>query len=153
MSFTQQLQQQAKGSRSRGFQLPLFQSSRILSPLSEPQSPLYASPPPPTPPEEAPVDIWQPLHQTPPRERHLTNGRSKSSLLRRERSDDSFRSNPPVPQRTSSVIDPDRVPINAIPIRTEKLESGTRPSSVPLTQSGHMQIILGKRKQNLQKRA
>lgn len=139
MSFTQQLQQQAKGSRSRGFQLPLFQSSRILSPLSEPQSPLYASPPPPTPPEEAPVDVWQPLRQTPP----VTNGRSKSSVLRRERSDDSFRSNPPVPQRTSSVIDPDRVSVNAVPIRTEKLEPGARPSSVPLAQSGHMQIILG----------
>lgn len=152
MSFTQQLQQQARGSRSRtaGIQLPLFQSSRILSPLSEPQSPLYASPPPPTPPEEQPLDVWQPIQQTPPLERHhilhdpVTNGRSKSSLLRRERSGDSFneRTNPPVPHRTSSVIDPDRIPITSVPIRADK-ESPARPSSVPLTQSGHMQIILG----------
>lgn len=166
LSFTQQLQQQAgqRGSRPRtaGLHLPLYSSARILSPLSEPQSPLYASPPPPTPPNEP---IWQPIQSTPPpldrlasilAERVVTsqpiigtnNGHSRSSLslLRRERSDDSFRltsSTPPVPHRTSSV-DPDRTQPNPHH-RADLLKNdpAIRPSSVPLSQSSHMQIILG----------
>ena len=166
LSFTQQLQQQAgqRGSRPRtaGLHLPLYSSSRILSPLSEPQSPLYASPPPPTPPNEP---IWQPIQSTPPQLDRLVsvladravhpmvagtcnNGHSRSSLqslLRRERSDDAFSlsssNTPPVPHRTSSV-EPDRTQPT---LRTDLLknESSLRPSSVPLTQSSHMQIILG----------
>lgn len=166
LSFTQQLQQQAgqRGSRPRtaGLHLPLYSSSRILSPLSEPQSPLYASPPPPTPPNEP---IWQPIQSTPTpldrlasilAERTVTshpmtginNGHSRSSLslLRRERSDDSFRltsNTPPVPHRTSSV-DPDRTqPTQQHRADILKNDSSLRPSSVPLSQSSHMQIILG----------
>lgn len=189
LSFTQQLQQQAgqqRGSRPRtaGLHLPLYSASRILSPLSEPQSPLYASPPPPTPPNEP--AIWQPIHQTTsstatttasntpqlqaPRpcapldhhrlvsvlsDRVMTgkNGHSRSSLtslLRRERSEDAFRiaslagsKTPPVPHRTSSV-DPDRTQPTLRGIDILKSESSSlRPSSIPLTQSSHMQIILG----------
>lgn len=184
LSFTQQLQQQAgqqRGSRPRtaGLHLPLYSANRILSPLSEPQSPLYASPPPPTPPNEP--AIWQPIHQTTPQSQPPTvtttcapssldhhrlvsvltdrigpmtgsakNGHSRSSLtslLRRERSEDAFRvssigsTTPPVPHRTSS-IDPDRTqPTHRMDIL--KNEPSLRPSSVPLTQSSHMQIILG----------
>lgn len=184
LSFTQQLQQQAgqqRGSRPRiaGLHLPLYSANRILSPLSEPQSPLYASPPPPTPPNEP--AIWQPIHQTTPQSQPLPvtttrapplldhqrlvsvltdrigpmtgsvkNGHSRSSLtslLRRERSEDAFRvssigsTTPPVPHRTSS-IDPDRTqPTQRMDIL--KNEPCLRPSSVPLTQSSHMQIILG----------
>lgn len=197
LSFTQQLQQQAgqqRGSRPRtaGLHLPLYSASRILSPLSEPQSPLYASPPPPTPPNEP--AIWQPIHQTTsstatttpsntpqlqpqaprpcaPLDHHrlvsvlsdrvspmtgnvsIKNGQSRSSLtslLRRERSEDAFRiaslagsTTPPVPHRTSSV-DPDRTQPTLRGIDILKNDSSSlRPSSVPLTQSSHMQIILG----------
>lgn len=167
LSFTQQLQQQAgqRGSRPRtaGLHLPLYSSSRILSPLSEPQSPLYASPPPPTPPNEP---IWQPIQSTPPpssldrlvssvlAEQHPTIGssnnsqsRSSLSLLRRERSEVVFRpssSTPPVPHRTSSV-DADRSQHAHLhrPNLLKNETSSSRPSSVPLTQSSHMQIILG----------
>jgi len=157
LSFTQQLQQQAgRSSRTRTTQLPLF--PRILSPLSEPQSPLYSSPPPPTPPNDEDCSfepIWQRLDSSLSAKEILqSNGlpdshchSSRLNLLRHPERVTGDRINPlPVPQRTSSV-DPDRtITVNV----TDKLTS-PRPSSVSstnsnpsiLTKSSHMQIILG----------
>lgn len=149
LSFTQQLQKHAGRPRgTAGLNLPL--SSRILTPLSEPQSPLYSSPPPPTPPGSNNMliitdpPVWQPLNG------HRS---SKFSLLRNKdhRSDGSNGScgTPPLPQRTSSV-DPDRPPSSPSTSSVQRLLDSlkgepmvARPSSVPPAQSSHMQIILG----------
>ena len=56
LSFAQQLQQQAhRGSRLRTGQLPPLPP--VLSPLNEPQSPLYSSPPPPSPPLKVSINF------------------------------------------------------------------------------------------------
>ena len=140
MSFTQQLQQQAadqRGSRSVnkaaiGLHLPLS-SSRVLSPLSEPHSPLYSSPPPPTPPPMP--AIWQPLQQL--QSSPIVNGQhssSRFSLLRRQRSDDAF---------SRSSVGGSSTPPSSRMYQHHRTSTCLEPEVKIQPQSSHMQIILG----------
>ncbi len=139
LSFTQQLQQQAagqqRGSRSgnktAGLHLPLS-SSRVLSPLCEPQSPLYSSPPPPTPP---PIPaVWQPIQQLQASPKANGHSSSRFSLLRRQRSEDAF--------SHSSAAGSSTPPSSRL-YQHHRISTCLEPEVKIQPQSSHMQIILG----------
>lgn len=142
LSFTQQLQQQAagqqRGSGSRsgkkaaGLHLPLS-SSRVLSPLCEPQSPLYSSPPPPTPP---PIPaVWQPIQQLHASPKANGHSSSRFSLLRRQRSEDAF---------THSSVAGSSTPPSSRLYQHHRISTCLEPEVKVQPQSSHMQIILGR---------